>query len=103
LKSAKSAIESADHPGFIVWDNAWFDYQTGDCPPTVNPSLWRQAKLNHLWGLYHVTDKIYQIRSLGLSTMTIIEADEGLIIIDPTMSFETAKAAMELYYKHKSQ
>ena len=35
------------------------------------------------------------------SNMTIIEGDDGLIVIDPLISAETAKAALELYYKHR--
>jgi hypothetical protein len=31
-------------------------------PDTVNPSLWRQAQLNGISGLFKVVDRIYQVR-----------------------------------------
>ena len=33
--------------GFTLWDPASYDFIQGDAPETVNPSLWRQAKLNN--------------------------------------------------------
>ena len=42
-------------------------------PPTVNPSLWRQAQLNLPSGLFKVTDGVYQIRGFSVSSMTIVE------------------------------
>jgi alkyl sulfatase BDS1-like metallo-beta-lactamase superfamily hydrolase len=33
-------------------------------PPTVNPSLWRQAQLNAINGLFKVTERVYQVRGL---------------------------------------
>ena len=42
-------------------------------PDTVNPSLWRQARLNMNHGLFQVTDRIYQVRGFDISNMTIIE------------------------------
>ena len=31
-------------------------------PDTANPSLWRNTQLNHIYGLFEVTDGIYQAR-----------------------------------------
>lgn len=72
-------------------------------PNTVNPSLWRNAALNAENGLFKVTDGIYQIRGLDLSNMTIIEGKEGLILIDPLISTETAAAGLALYYREVKQ
>lgn len=69
-------------------------------PETVNPSLWRQARLNMEAGLFKVCDRVYQVRGLDISNMTIIEGDTGLIIIDPLLSAESASAALNLYYQH---
>src|ERR1700758_2679000 len=44
-------------------------------PATVNPSLWRQAQLNAINGLFKVTERVYQVRGLDISNMTIIEGD----------------------------
>ncbi len=70
-------------------------------PDTVNPSLWRQARLNQLHGLFKVTERVYQVRSLDISNMTIVEGDSGLIVIDPLLSAETAKAALALFCAHR--
>jgi alkyl sulfatase BDS1-like metallo-beta-lactamase superfamily hydrolase len=66
-------------------------------PDTVNPSLWRQSQLVNYGGLFQVTDRIYQVRNYDLSNLTIIEGDTGLIIVDPLVSVETARAALDLY------
>src|SRR5262245_54392122 len=70
-------------------------------PPTVNPSLWRQARLNMRHGLFRVTDRIYQVRGFDVSNMTLIEGDRGLIVIDPLISTEVARAALALYTRHR--
>jgi alkyl sulfatase BDS1-like metallo-beta-lactamase superfamily hydrolase len=71
--------------------------QKDEAPATVNPSLWRQAQLNAVNGLFKVTERVYQVRGLDIANMTIIEGDTGLILIDPLLSNETAKAALDLY------
>jgi alkyl sulfatase BDS1-like metallo-beta-lactamase superfamily hydrolase len=70
-------------------------------PASVNPSLWRQAQLNAVNGLFKVTERVYQVRGLDISNMTIIEGDSGLILIDPLLSNETAKAALALYLTNR--
>lgn len=72
-----------------------------DAPDSVNPALWRHARVNMANGLFKVTERMYQVRGLDISSMTIIEGDTGLIVIDPLTSMETAKAAMDLYLKHR--
>lgn len=70
-------------------------------PNTVNPSLWRQSQLVMINGLFKVTDRLYQIRNVDVSNMTIIEGDTGLIVVDPLVSVETARAALNLYFEHR--
>jgi alkyl sulfatase BDS1-like metallo-beta-lactamase superfamily hydrolase len=72
-----------------------------EVPATVNPSLWRQAQLNAVNGLFQVTDRVYQVRGLDIANMTIIEGDTGLILVDPLLSNETAKAALDLYLANR--
>jgi alkyl sulfatase BDS1-like metallo-beta-lactamase superfamily hydrolase len=92
-------IRGAD--GHLVWDLTDYTFLSDrDAPSTVHPSLWRQAQLNMINGLFKVADHIYQIRGFDLSNMTIIEGNSGLIIIDPLVSVETAKAGLDLYYAH---
>ncbi len=62
-------------------------------PDSVNPSLWRNAQLNVINGLFEVTDGIYQVRAYDLSNITFVKGDTGWIVFDPLISQETAKAA----------
>ncbi|MFI7340674.1 alkyl/aryl-sulfatase [Streptomyces sp. NPDC050085] len=84
--------------GKVVWDNDAYDFlKKGDESGTVSKSLWRQSQLVSKQGLYKVTERIYQVRGLDLSNMTIVEGDTGIIVIDPLISAETAAAALKLY------
>lgn len=88
--------------GNAVWNLPAYRFIEGDnAPPTVNPSLWRMARLNLNHGLFKVVDRVYQVRGFDLANMTIIEGEKGLILIDPLTAVETAKAALELYYAHR--
>ncbi|MBO6542431.1 MAG: MBL fold metallo-hydrolase [Alphaproteobacteria bacterium] len=87
--------------GHAVWDMSRFDFIKGDAPDTVNPSLWRQAKLNAIHGLFKVTDRLYQVRNFDLSNITFIEGDTGYIVIDPLISAEPAAAALALMRQHR--
>ena len=84
-----------------VWSLPPYAFLKGDAPATVNPSLWRDAMLNMNTGLFKVTDRIYQLRGFDISNMTVIEGDTGIIVIDPLLSAEPAKAGLELYFKHR--
>ncbi|MCU0312090.1 MAG: MBL fold metallo-hydrolase [Acidimicrobiales bacterium] len=83
--------------GRIVWDLTAYGDVTGEAPPSVNPSLWRQAQLDLLHGLFEIAPGFFQVRGLDLSNMTIVEGDEGVIVIDPLISTETAASALALY------
>lgn len=87
----------------VIWDLSKFSFIQQDAPPpeTVNPSLWRQSQLVKLGGLFKVNEHIYQVRTADLSNITFIEGPEGLVIVDPLISTETAKASLELYRKHR--
>lgn len=88
--------------GRVVWSLADYAFLSAQqAPPSVNPSLWRQARLNMTNGLFQVCDRIYQIRGFDISNMTIIESASGIIVIDPLISVETARAGLELYFAHR--
>lgn len=72
-----------------------------EAPDTVNPALWRHARVNMITGLFKVVDGIYQLRGFDISNMTVIEGATGLIVVDPLITTEVAQAAMELYFKHR--
>jgi len=88
--------------GRVVWTLKGYEFLGSDqAPDTVHPGLWRHARVNTANGLYQVTDRVYQLRGFDVSNMTIIEGDTGLIVIDPLISTEVAKAAMDLYLRHR--
>ena len=77
-----------------------FAFVAGDAPASVNPSLWRQAKLNGTNGLFQVAEGIYQVRGYDVSNMSWIRGKTGWIIVDPLSSTESAAAAVKLARKH---
>jgi alkyl sulfatase BDS1-like metallo-beta-lactamase superfamily hydrolase len=92
------------HPrfGHRVWDMAEYAFLDAErAPATVNPSLWRQARLNAIAGLFEVVPGVYQVRGIDLSNVTFIEGRDGWIVIDPLSSSETAAAALELLQQHR--
>ena len=89
-----------DAKGNVVWNLDDYRFETGDAPPSVNPSLWRQAKLNSIHGLFQVAPRIYQVRGYDLANMTLVEGDTGWIVIDVMTTEETARAAMDLVREH---
>lgn len=92
-------ITAAD--GRVVFDGDAYGFIQGDAPDTVHPSLWRQSKLTSKHGLYEVVDGIYQVRGFDISNVTFVEGDNGVIVIDPLVSAETAAAAIALYREHR--
>jgi alkyl sulfatase BDS1-like metallo-beta-lactamase superfamily hydrolase len=93
-----------DSEGRSVW--SWEQYSFLDqekAPASANPSLWRQARLNLVHGLFKVCDRIYQVRGFDIANMSIIEGDTGLIIIDPLTTVDVARAALKLYYMHRPE
>lgn len=89
--------------GTTVWDGDAYRFLDSECPDTANPSLWRQGRLVAKQGLYQVTDGIYQVRGLDLSNITFVEGRTGVIVIDPLISTETARAALGLYREHRGE
>lgn len=103
FEAARRGFVATDEPlitknaaGEVVWDRPAYDFIDGDAPPSVNPSLWRQAKLNNIHGLFQVTDRIYQVRGYDLSNMSVIEGATGRILVDPLTAVETAEKALAL-------
>ena len=86
--------------GQIIWNPAAFNFLSGDAPDTVNPSLWRQANLNNIRGLFKVTEGIYQLRGFDLANTTLIRSDKGWIIVDPLTTLETTEAAIDFAAEH---
>lgn len=95
-----------DDKGNVVWDLEQYKSYIGldkAAPDSVNPSLWRNAQLNMQYGLFKVTDKIYQIRGFDLSNITFIEGNKGWVVFDPLISPQTAKAALAFINKTQGE
>jgi alkyl sulfatase BDS1-like metallo-beta-lactamase superfamily hydrolase len=89
-----------DAQGEVVRDLEAVTFIKGEAPPTVNPSLWRNATLTAKHGLFKVTDGIWQVRGFDLSNLTVVQGRTGWIVIDPLTTAEAARAAMALIEKH---
>jgi alkyl sulfatase BDS1-like metallo-beta-lactamase superfamily hydrolase len=96
-----SVILALDGSGDTVWNfRTWnfLDNLESPSPTTVNPSLWRQEKLNQKAGLFEVLKgRIYQIRNFDLAVMSFVIGDNGYIVIDPLGTPATAKAGHDLF------
>jgi alkyl sulfatase BDS1-like metallo-beta-lactamase superfamily hydrolase len=106
--AARGLLGTLDHArianaqGRVVWSLEPYGFLSDEkAPATVNPSLWRQSRLNMQHGLFEVVPGVYQVRGLDIANMTLIEGDTGVIVVDTLTSIEGARAAMELYFKHR--
>jgi alkyl sulfatase BDS1-like metallo-beta-lactamase superfamily hydrolase len=90
--------------GRVVWSLEPYGFLSeAEAPPTVNPSLWRQSRLNMNHGLFEVVPGVYQVRGLDIANMTLIESERGVIVVDTLTSIEGAHAAMALYFEHRGK
>jgi len=99
----------AQHPTGIIegdFGQAWninnydFIQQGSPNPDTVHPSLWRQAQLNNIHGLFEVAPGVWQARSYDISNITFIAGETGWVIIDPLTTTATARACLDLANAH---
>ncbi|MCG6380154.1 alkyl/aryl-sulfatase [Vibrio fluvialis] len=98
LLAKQDVVTIKNEKGDVVWDlEQYKKYITlnNPAPDSVNPSLWRNAQLNMINGLFEVTDGIYQVRGYDLSNITFVKGNTGWIVFDPLISQETAKAALD--------
>ncbi|MEL6875203.1 MAG: MBL fold metallo-hydrolase, partial [Pseudomonadota bacterium] len=93
-KIEESQILNED--GSVAWEVGQFDFVKDAAPDTVNPSLWRQSKLNSIHGLFEVANGIYQIRGYDLAQMTLIRGTTGWIVVDPLTTPAPARAGLAL-------
>ena len=87
-------VKAAD--GRVVWNTQRYEFVKGDPPVTVNPSLWREQKLNTAAGLFKVVDGVYQIRGYDMANMTLVEGASGWIVIDTLFTEDMARAGLKL-------
>ncbi|WCM24669.1 MBL fold metallo-hydrolase [Paraburkholderia bryophila] len=97
----RGLIATLPEPGIIpsskggaAWDLGQFAFISGgpenNAPASVNPSLWRNAKLNMNHGLFEVVDGIWQVRGYDISVMSIIRGNTGWIVVDPLMTSDVS-------------
>ncbi len=99
----------ARHPTGVIqgaWGPAWevsrYDFiEAGSTnPDSVHPSLWRQAQLNNLHGLFEVAPGIWQARGYDISNITFVEGATGWIVIDPLTVEGCARDCLALANAH---
>lgn len=90
--------------GSVAWQLGVYDFlNAGKDIDSINPSLQRQALLNLKYGLYKVTDGIYQVRGFDLANITFVQGKSGWIVIDTLTTPATAKAAYALVSQELGQ
>ncbi|NND73805.1 MAG: MBL fold metallo-hydrolase [Ilumatobacter sp.] len=84
--------------GRAVWDVSRHDFvrDSVEAPDSVNPSLWHQARLNAVHGLFEVAPGLWQARGYDISNISFLAGDTGWVIIDPLTSEACAKACLDL-------
>ncbi len=100
LVASDPELRVTKEEGKTIWSVAAYDFVKGDAPVSVNPSLWRQAQLNNIHGLFEVTQGVYQIRGYDLANMSLIEGKTGWIVVDPLTAKETGAKAMAFAREH---
>jgi alkyl sulfatase BDS1-like metallo-beta-lactamase superfamily hydrolase len=109
LEDARRGFLGTDEPlritdaaGETVWElESLCAEVAGERPETVHPGLWRHAELLAIHGLFEVVPGVYQVRGYDISNIAFVESDEGVIVVDPLISCETAAAALALYRRHR--
>ena len=83
----------------LVWSQDAYNFirEDKECPAEANPSLWRNTQYNALYGLFKVTEDIYQVRGYDLANITFVRSQNGWIIMDCGSSKYTAAEALKLF------
>ena len=85
--------------GMTIWSQDAYDFvrKNNDAPTSVNPSLWRNTQYNTRYGLFQVSDDIYQVRGYDISNITFVRSKNGWIIMDCGSSRYTAAEALKFF------
>ena len=95
--AAPDTLDLRDEEGRAVWTQDAYAFLNKDAPDTANPSLWRNTQLNHIYGLFEVTDGIYQVRGYDIANITFVRSEHGWIVMDCGSSRYTAEEALKLF------
>ena len=74
-----------------------------ECPETANPSLWRQASSTGSPASSSSRPASTSCAASTSRTCTWSRASDGIVVIDPLISAETAAAALALYREHRGE
>ena len=99
LIAAPETLTIQAENGMTIWSQDAYNFvrEAESAPDTANPSLWRNARQNALYGLFQVTDDIYQVRGYDISNITFIRSAHGWIVMDCASSRYTAAEALKLF------
>jgi alkyl sulfatase BDS1-like metallo-beta-lactamase superfamily hydrolase len=100
LIASDPSLQVAGPDGALIWDMPSYAFVDGDAPPSANPSLWRQAQLNNIHGLFEVTKGVHQLRGHDLANMSLIDGETGWIVVDPLTAGETSAKALAFAREH---
>ncbi len=89
-------LEIKNAEGEVIWSQKIACLDQEQEVETINPSLYRNAWLNHQTGLFKVVDGIFQVRGYDMSNLTVIAGETGWIVCDPLISCECSAAALAL-------
>jgi len=110
FEEARRGLVAAFEPPLVegesgrpAWDLRPYGFLDGEPPDTAHPGLWRLGRLNRIAGLFELAPGIYQLRGFDISNMHVIEGEEGIVVVDPLVSTETAAAALALYREHRGK
>jgi alkyl sulfatase BDS1-like metallo-beta-lactamase superfamily hydrolase len=99
IATLDSGIIRNDAGAIIVNENN-YSFIQGKAPATVNPALWRQAKINDINGLFKITDGVYQVRGIDAANIVFIQTKNGYIVVDVLTNANAAKTAYDLVKKY---
>ena len=96
--TAPDSLVINDENGKAVWSQDSYEFvRDSEAPASANPSLWRNTQYNARYGLFKVTDDIYQVRGYDVSNLTFVRSQNGWIIMDCLSSQYCAAEALKLF------
>ena len=99
LIAAPESLTITAENGMTIWPQDAYNFvrEAETAPDTANPSLWRNTQYNARYGLFEVTDGIYQVRGYDVSNVTFVRSEHGWIVMDCASSRYTAAEALKLF------
>lgn len=98
ITAPESLVIKGENDAVIWSQDAYNSVRDSEkAPASANPSLWRNTQYNAVYGLFSVTDDIYQVRGYDISNITFVRSQNGWIIMDCGSSRYTAAEALKLF------